>query len=163
MSMEEKKYLVIAVSVFLFLSLALFLYFKLFLFNQISQEPIIGPISKTATTTSGSVRREISEPNVKIKRYILGAEVTAVNGVEVSVTLQRLFEGDNGNYLDVDNKVVKISSSTEIVMSKIVNKKYSEVPATLADIKVGKKLTFYSAQNIKLMQVFSPYKVIISQ
>lgn len=146
------KYLIISLSSVLFLVIVGLLFFKFVVYK-----------GNKATVSTTPIRKEIPEPDVKISKYILGATVTAINNNEISVTLQRLFQGDNGNYFDTDNKVVQVSSSTEIVMGKLVNKKYSEGPANFSDIKVGQKLVFYSSENIKIMSVFSPYKIIISQ
>lgn len=147
------KYIIIAISAILFLAVVGIVLFK-FVFHFNKNNPAPAPVV---------TRREIPEPNVKISKYILTAKVTAINNNEISVTLQRLFAGDKGNYLDVDNKVVKVTSGTDVVLGKLVNNRYAEVSAKLSDIKVGQKLTFYSAENIKIMSVFSPYKIIINQ
>lgn len=149
------KYFIIFTSTVLFFAIAAVVFFN-FIYTGKKDEP---SLVQTATST----RREIPEPNIKIGKYLLGGEVTAVKNNEISVTLKRLFAGDNGNYMDTDNKLVKVSSSTVIVIGKSINKKYSEIPANFSDIKTGQKLTFYSGENIKIMPVFSPYKIVINQ
>lgn len=153
------KYYIIIASAILFLAI-LGLIFFIFIFPTYKTQNLG---TKEASTSTAGVRKEIPEPNIKISRYILSAQATAINNNEISITLQRLFAGEKGNYLDTDNKIVKVSSSTEIVVGKIVNKRYLEVPGKFSDIKAGQKLTFYSSENIKIMPVFSPYKIIINQ
>lgn len=155
---ENNKLYGILGSILLIVVIVIAVFFSFLYLKQKKVEPVILPI---ATSTSG--RKEIPEPDMKISRYILGAKVTAVDGRKLNITLQRLFAGPKGNYVDTDNKTVQLSTSTEIVFGKLVNKKYSESPALITDIKVGQSLIFYSSENIKLMDTFSPYKVIINQ
>lgn len=151
------KYVVIVLSVVIFLIIIVCSIFGLIYYkNKINT---IGLVEATSST----LRREIPEPSIKISKYILTGTVTFIKDNEISITLERLFEGDNGNYLATDNKIVRISSSTQVVSGRILNKKYSEIPARYVDIKEGQSLTFYSGENIKVMPVFSPYKIIISQ
>lgn len=153
---SNKKIYLIVGSVLLVLLVVTVVFFAFVFLKQNKNE---SAESSVATTT----RREIPEPNVKVSKYILGGKVTAVNNNEISITLKRLFAGDNGNYLDVDNKIVRVLPSTQIVVGKFINKRYAEVPGSLSDIKVGQNITLYSAENIKVMPIFSPFKLIISQ
>lgn len=164
MNTVTNKYLIIAATAVLVLVFLIGgVVFYLFVFRtQKGNMPTVSS-DQIATTTNIITRKEIPEPSIKVGKYILGGKVTALNGVEISITLERLFAGDNGNYMATDNKVARISSSTEIVIGKLVNKRYSEVPGNISDIKNGQNLTFYSGENIRIMHIFSPYKIIITQ
>ncbi len=119
--------------------------------------------SKLYRAIYSPVKMELPAPNVPIKEYVLGAKVDAVNGKNISVTVSRIMVGENGNFVDVQKKTATISDTTIIFLTKLENKKFTKTPGTLADIKVGSNVSFYSSENIAVKNTFTPTRVDVSQ
>ena len=135
------RWSVVVLIVVVFLSYVFDLHTKIY--NFINQE--------------SNVRQELPLPNVPIKEYILGAKVTSVSESSLNISVDRVFAGPNGNYIATENKIVVLSVTTKIYITKMEAGKYSKTSGRISDIKVGDNIQLYSDQNIARMDSFAPY------
>lgn len=104
-------------------------------------------------------RKELPRPDYEVSEYSVGGEVLAIDDDVITLKVGRVFVGEDGNYVDYENKKVTIGEKT--VIGKIINVdgKISLKPGTRDDIVVGGKITVYSDEDIARKDSFTPLRL----
>jgi len=109
-----------------------------------------------------TVRQELPPPAIEIKEYSLSGKVMAINGNEVTLSVGRVFVGDNGNYVAYEDKKVTVDDKTVISKVTNVDDKITIQSGVIKDLKVGSEIVVYSNSNIALQDSFTPARLDIN-
>ncbi len=101
-------------------------------------------------------------PNLDIKEYGLSGKVTAISGNKITLNVGRVYTGNDGNFVNYEDKKVTVSPDTKIsLITKSADGKYLRSPATVSDIVVGTEITTYSDKNIRDLGSYTPTRIDI--
>lgn len=108
-------------------------------------------------------RQELPMPSFVVKEYSLSGKVITINNNIITLSVGRLFKGDNGNYIAYEYKQVIIDKNTIINKVRNIGGKVITKLGTISDLMVAGNVIVFSNLDIAKQDSFTPSRLDILQ
>lgn len=112
----------------------------------------LSKVKQDTTVTPGYDKKT----ELPIKEYVLGGKVSVVEKDKIKLDTQKLVKTDKGNVLTGEVKIVIIGNTTQIYISKLIDKKLVKTKTKLSDVKVGDNVNVHSKFDMQDQISFVP-------